>query len=175
MRSERERGRPAAGGKRVSQFADGAHNGNRNGWRLSQQVNGLTQANQGNSMLRTVLLVTVLLTAIPADSKSLVREFTGNKNATTAEFTVQAPWLLDWRLDGDFDSLVALDISLIEARTGRHVGRVLHTKYKGNGVKLFDEGGTYQLRISSTLARWRIKIEQITDEEAKLYTPRTAN
>jgi hypothetical protein len=49
---------------------------------------------------------------------------------------------------------------------------VLHTKRKGNGVKLFEEGGTFQLRISSTLARWRIKIIQITDEEAELYTPR---
>jgi hypothetical protein len=142
---------------------------------LSQQGNGITQANQGISMLRTVLLAAILLIAIPADSKTVVREFSGNKNTTTAVFTVEAPWLLDWRLDGDYDSLVALDISLIEARTGRHVGRVLHTKYKGNGVKLFDEGGTYQLRVSSTLARWRIRIEQITAEEAELYTPRTAN
>jgi hypothetical protein len=133
--------------------------------RLSQQGNGITQANQGISMLRTVLLAAILLIAIPADSKTVVREFSGNKNTTTAVFTVEAPWLLDWRLD----------ISLIEARTGRHVGRVLHTKYKGNGVKLFDEGGTYQLRVSSTLARWRIRIEQITAEEAELYTPRTAN
>ena len=90
-------------------------------------------------------------------------------------FTVQSPWLLDWRLDGDYDTLVALDITLVEARTGRHVGRVLHTKYKGNGVKLFKKGGSYQLRISSTFARWRLKIQQITDEEAKLYTPRRRN
>ena len=87
-------------------------------------------------------------------------------------FTVESPWVLDWRLDADYESLVALDITLVEARTGRHIGRVLHTKYKGNGVKLFDEGGTYQLRVSSTLARWRIKIQQLTDEEAKLYTPK---
>ena len=91
---------------------------------------------------------------------------------TTAQFTVEGPWLLDWRLDADYSQLVALDIALVEARGGRHVGRVLHTKRKGNGVKLFEEGGTFQLRISSTLARWRIKIIQITDEEAELYTPR---
>jgi hypothetical protein len=79
---------------------------------------------------------------------------------------------LDWRLNGDYDNLIALDIALIDAATGRHVGQVLHTKYKGNGVKLFDEGGRYQLRVSSTLARWHIKIEQITRAEAELYTPR---
>jgi hypothetical protein len=31
------------------------------------------------------------------------------------------------------------------------------------------------LRISSSLARWSIKIEQLTEEEAELYTPRNAD
>ncbi len=116
-----------------------------------------------------------LLIASAVNSKILVREFAGSKPTTTAEFTVDGPWLLDWRLDADYEQFVALDISLIEARTGRHMGRVLHTKYRGNGLKLFDEGGTYQLRISSTLARWRVKIEQITPEEAEQYTPKSEN
>jgi len=108
-------------------------------------------------------------------SKSVVREFSGDKDVTTAPFTVDGPWLLDWRLDTDYEHFAALDISLIEAGTGRHMGRVLHTKYRGNGLKLFEDGGTYQLRISSTLARWRVKIEQITPEEIELYTPRRDN
>ena len=54
-----------------------------------------------------------------------------------------------------------LDIALIDSRTGRHVGRVLHTKYRGNGVKLFNDGGRFKLRIDSTLARWELKIIQI--------------
>ena len=70
------------------------------------------------------------------------------------------------------EQLVALDVTLLEGRTGRHVGRVLHTKYKGNGVKMFDQSGTFQLRISTTLARYRIKIIQLTDEEAARYTPK---
>ena len=85
------------------------------------------------------------------------------------------PWLLDWRLDTDYEHFAALDIALIEAGTGRHLGRVLYTKYRGNGLKLFEDGGTYQLRISSTLARWRVKIEQITPEEIEQYTPRRDN
>ena len=126
--------------------------------------------------MRKISLVTLLILAASLVSATeTVREFSGNGNTITAMFTVESPWLLDWRLDGDFDTLIALDISLLDARTGRHVGRVLHTKYKGNGVKLFDESGTYQLRVSSTLARWRIKIQQITDEEAELYTPRRDN
>jgi len=105
-----------------------------------------------------------------ASAERVVKDFSGNKNTTTAQFTVEAPWLLDWRLDGDYNQLVALDIALVEARGGRHVGRVLHTKRKGNGIKLFEESGTFQLRVSATLARWRIKIIQITEEEAELYT-----
>ena len=123
--------------------------------------------------LATVVLAVLLSSAV--SSKSLVREFAGNKPTTTAEFTGDGPWLLDWRLDAAYESLVALDISLIDARTGQHKGRVLHTKYRGNGLKLFDEGGTYKLRISSTLARWRVKIEQITPEEVEQYTPRSEN
>lgn len=126
-------------------------------------------------MIRTALFMLLVLVTPQASAIETVKEFSGSGNSTTAIFTVRSPWLLDWRLDGDFGQMVALDVSLVDARTGRHVGRVLHTKYRGNGVKLFDEGGTYQLRVSSTLARWRIKIQQITDEEAKLYTPRRDN
>ena len=126
-------------------------------------------------MIRTILMALLIAAGSAAGAAETVREFSGSGNTTTPMFTVQSPWIIDWRLDGDYDAAVALDVSLVEARTGRHVGRVLHTKYKGNGVKLFREGGTYQLRISSTFARWRFKIQQLTEEEAKLYTPRSPN
>lgn len=102
----------------------------------------------------------------------LVREFRGTNDSMTPAFTVEAPWVMDWRLDGDYDQLVALEVTLVEAKTGRHVGQVLHTKRKGNGVRLFRQGGTYQLRVSGSLARWTLKIQQLTPEEAELYTPR---
>lgn len=105
-------------------------------------------------------------------SAQLVREFRGTDNGVTPAFTVEAPWILDWRLDGDYDQLVALDVTLVEAKTGRHIGQVVHTKRKGNGVRLFKQGGTYQLRVSGSLARWTLKIQQLTPEEAELYSPR---
>lgn len=123
-------------------------------------------------ILPAVLCILGAVVTETADAAELVREFAGSSSQTTTEFEVEAPWILDWRLDGDYDQLVALDVTLVEAGTGRHVGRVLHTKHKGNGIKLFKEGGTYQLRISSTLARWRIRIEQLTPDEAELYVPR---
>ncbi len=119
-----------------------------------------------------VLIPVLLMLSSGADAAETVKEFRGSGNTTTAIFTVESPWLLDWRLDGDFETLVALDITLIEAYTGRHVGRVLHTKRKGNGLKLFNYAGQYQLRISSTLARWTLKVQQIQPEEEELYKPK---
>ncbi len=126
-------------------------------------------------LIRPIAITFLSVLAVTTDASELVREFSGNRNTTTVEFTVESPWILDWRLDADYDSLVALDITLIEAKTGRHVGLVKHTKHIGNGVRLFHIDGTYQLRISATLARWRIKIKQLTDEEAELYKPRRPN
>jgi hypothetical protein len=120
-------------------------------------------------------LIFLLLATQPAFAKTRVAEFRGTGNTTTAIFRVESPWLLDWRLDGDFDQMVGLEITLIEARQSRHVGRVLYTKRRGNGAKLFHTAGLYQLRISSTLARWTVKIEQLTPEEAEQYTPKSQN
>ncbi len=127
-------------------------------------------------MQRIIVLVIILFLASSAASAAeTVKEFRGSGNTTTAVFTVESPWLLDWRLDGDYDQMVALDVTLVEARSGRHVGRVLHTKRKGNGLKLFKEAGQYRLRISSTLARWTLKVKQIQPEEEERYTPRKPN
>lgn len=123
----------------------------------------------------TLLAVALLCFAAPVDAKTRVAEFKGTGNSTTAIFRVESPWILDWRLDGDFDQLVGLEITLIEAKNSHHVGRVLYTKRRGNGVKLFNTAGLYQLRISSTLARWTVRIEQLTREEAELYTPKADN
>ena len=119
-----------------------------------------------------IFAVLALLLAGDASAIERVAEFRGSGNTTTAIFRVESPWVIDWRLDGDYDQLVALEITLVEARTGRHVGRVAHVKRKGNGVRLFRSSGLYQLRISSTLARWTVKIDQLTDAEAELYTPK---
>lgn len=125
-------------------------------------------------MNKFVLITALLIASLNAHAADTVKEFRGTGNTTTAIFTVEAPWLLDWNLNGDYDALIALDITLVEAYTGRHVGRILHTKRKGNGLKLFDHGGQYQLRVSSTLARWTLKVQQIQPEEKELYTPRGA-
>jgi hypothetical protein len=127
---------------------------------------------QQRTIVGIAAAVIIVVSASAVSAKQLVKEFRGSGNTTTAAFQVEGPWILDWRLDGDFDTLVALDVTLIDARNGRHIGRILHTKYKGNGVQLFEDSGRFQLRVSSTLARWTFKIEELSEEEAEQYTPR---
>lgn len=117
-------------------------------------------------------IVMALVLSLPAGSKELVRQFTGSGGTTTAEFEVQAPWILDWRVNSDFQGAMAIEISLVDGATGFHKGLLLQTKRPGNGVKLFNESGTFRFRISATFARWDLKVEELSREEAELYTPR---
>ena len=110
--------------------------------------------------------------AANAQSQELVAEFHGSRNMTTTEFQVQGPWILEWRVTGDYSTAVGFELMLLDGKTRMHKGVILRLKRAANGVKLFNEGGTYRFRISSGLANYHLKVEEISAEEAKLYTPR---
>jgi len=107
-----------------------------------------------------------------ATGVGVVREFQGSRSTTTPEFNVKAPWILDWRVNGEYSNVIGFDIDLLNAKTGLHAGRILKTKRVGNGVKLFNTSGRFKLRIDASLARWQIKVEELTEEQAEQYTPR---
>ena len=117
-----------------------------------------------------VLALCLSATVSGAQEQSL--EFKGSNSMTTPKFTVEAPWILDWRVFSDFPQSVSIEIALLDGTTGMHKGLVVQTKEMGNGVKLFNEGGTYQLRIDSDLARWQVLVKELTKEEAEQYTPK---
>lgn len=117
-----------------------------------------------------LLALCVLAAAAKAQDEPI--EFSGSNSTTTPKFEVQAPWILDWRVFSDFPQSVSIEIALLDGTTGTHAGLVLQRKEMGNGVKLFTESGTYQLRIDSDLARWQIIIKELTEEEAGQYTPK---
>ncbi len=125
--------------------------------------------------IRLLSLVTALafcFVAAIANSQELVAEFHGSRNTTTTEFEVQGPWILEWRVTGDYSTSVGFELMLLDGKTRMHKGVILRVKRAANGVKLFNEGGTYRFRISSGLANYHLKVEEISVEEAKLYTPR---
>jgi hypothetical protein len=119
-----------------------------------------------------VAVLTFCFIAANAQSQQLVAEFRGSSNTTTTEFEVQAPWILDWRVTGNYSQSVGFELMLLDGKTRMHKGTVLLLKRTGNGVKLFNESGTFRFRISSGLANWHLKVEEISEEEAKLYTPK---
>lgn len=127
-----------------------------------------------NSAIPLLALVAGLVVAPVCTAAELVREFTGERSTETAEFEVQAPWLIDWWVNSDYPEGMGIEIALIDARRGTHEGRVLETKGPGNGVRLIQQGGLYRFKVDATLTRWRIKVEQLSRAEAETYLPRGA-
>jgi hypothetical protein len=109
-----------------------------------------------------------------ADAGKLVRQFSGDRSTETPEFEVEAPWLIDWRVNSEFPSSMGISVQLVNA-SGAYEGRVIKTKAPGNGVRLMQEGGRFSFKVDATVANWTLKVEQLTSEEAELYTPKTSN
>lgn len=109
----------------------------------------------------------------PVQAGELLRQFSGDRSTQTAEFEVAAPWLLDWRVNSDFPSSMGISVTLVNAN-GAYEGLVLKTKAPGNGVRLIQQGGRYSFKVDATVANWTLKVEQLTREEAELYTPKTS-
>lgn len=122
---------------------------------------------------RAAILALLSLTISSAGGAGVVREFSGTESLTTADFEVDGPWILDWRANGDFPAMLGFEVALLDAKSGVHLGRVVKiTDRAGEGIRLFEEGGRYRMRIYSTLARWTIKIEEISEQDVARYTPK---
>ena len=102
-------------------------------------------------LVSIALLITLSFFAGNALSKELIREFKGTGSKTTAEFEVEAPWIVDWRTHGDYPGQMAVEVNLASV-TGEYMGKVFITKYVHNGVKLFNESGIYVFQVNSSLA-----------------------
>lgn len=122
--------------------------------------------------LATMLIAAAALTSGPVPAKDLVREFKGERPMQTSEFEVEAPWILDWRVTGEFAEEMAVDVSLVQSEFNIHEGNVLKARAPGNGVRLFREGGRFLFRVDSTFANWTLRVYELTPEEAELYTPK---
>lgn len=119
-----------------------------------------------------ILFVGVGFIGVNAQGQQLVVEFSGKNNTTTREFEVRGPWILSWRVTGAYTGSLGFEIMLLDGKTRMHKGTIIRTRRSGNGVKLFNEGGTFRFRISAGLANYHLKVEEISKEDAKLYTPR---
>ena len=125
----------------------------------------------GHITRRVALML--LLAAQSAGAEELIVEFNGSGSRTTAEFKVQGPWILDWRINSEYTRMLSFDLDLVDGRTGVLKGSILRTKSLGNGVRLFNESGSYRFRINGSFIDWHLKVKELTRAEAELYSPRT--
>lgn len=125
-------------------------------------------------LLARTFILSVMILAMGfvsmANAADLVREFSGQGSDTTAEFEVEAPWIIDWRTRGDYPGQMAFELTLVSAPSGDYVGKVATTKWVDNGVRLFNEGGRYKLRVDASLMDWTLKVEQLSKKEAEAYS-----
>jgi len=118
-----------------------------------------------------MMLVTLAVTAT-ASTEEQVAEFMGSGNRNTAVFEVQAPWILDWRINSDYNKMISFDLDLVDGTTGILQGNILRAKVLGNGVRMFNTSGKYRFRINASFIRWHLKVIELTPEEAEAYTLR---
>ena len=116
-----------------------------------------------------VAALMLILSAVSASAEELIVEFKGSGNQTTAEFNVRGPWILDWRINSDYTRMLAFDLDLVDGRTGVLKGNILRTKILGNGVRLFNQSGSYRFRINGSFIDWHLKVKKLTPAEAELY------
>lgn len=119
-----------------------------------------------------LILLIALGSSLSAQAESVVADFRGSVSRNTPEFEVRGPWIVEWRVttEGVYES--AVEVSLSAAGLGSYEGRVLRTKQPGNGVRLFRNSGRFYFRVDASFADWRLKVIELTEEEAAQYTPR---
>ena len=121
---------------------------------------------------RIAAVLIIGLSVTIAGAEEMIMELQGSGNRTTAVFTVEAPWILDWRINSDYNKMISFDLDLVDGTTNVLIGNIKNAKQLGNGVSLFDKGGKYRFRINGSFIRWHLKVKELTPAEAELYTPR---
>ena len=125
---------------------------------------------------RIAAALILVVSCTTASGERLIAELNGSGNQTTATFIVKAPWILDWRINSEFERMVSFDLDLLDGNTGVLKGSVVIRKALGrgleDGVRLFNESGKFRFRVNGSLVQWYLKVKQLTPAEAELYTPR---
>ncbi len=121
-------------------------------------------------ILRLAIFISLASLVSTASGKELISKFQGSRSTTTAEFEARAPWILDWRVKGDYPGSMAVQITLESSPGGEHLGKVTTTKWVTDGVRLFSQSGRFRFVVDSSLAEWTLIVEQLNREEAEAYT-----
>ena len=123
-------------------------------------------------LLSFTVFLTICCFSSNVDARELIKEFKGSESRSTTEFEVKAPWIVDWRVSGDYPGQMAVAVNLMDDLHGEYVGKIVTTKYVTDGVRLFDEGGRFHFEVDSNLANWTLRVIELTKQEAETYKPK---
>ena len=118
------------------------------------------------------LAILLGLAAPDVNAERQIAQFSGSSNGNTSDFEVRAPWIMDWLVSGEPGQYEVVDIALVNANTGMFEGIAVRSKTAGNGVRLFDQSGRFYFRVDASMMKWRIKVIQLTPQEAEQYKPK---
>ena len=107
-----------------------------------------------------------LLIVASAVAQTPLVEFSGEGNGRTKDFSVNGPWLLDWRAESEFPDLATTTMRL-EGTSAEAGGIIAEVAGAGNGLKLFRTSGTFYISVEAQNAKWRIEVSEISEEWAK--------
>ena len=114
----------------------------------------------------TALLPALAFAMLIAPLSDASERLQGTDSQRTSTFTVDGPWLLEWRTTSEFPLQSEIEIRLYDAASGDYLGKVAEREGIGSGVKFFEKAGTYRLVIVGTFVNWDILIEEIGEDRA---------
>lgn len=103
-----------------------------------------------------------------AAAQAVVERFAGSGPGSTETFTVEGPWLLNWRVGSEFPLLAHLEVHLYEEPSGRFVGLAVNYSGVGSGQKIIAEGGQYRIVVAGRSMDWAVEVEEARREVAEL-------
>jgi hypothetical protein len=92
--------------------------------------------------------------------------FSGEGNGRTAVFETGGPWLLDWAISSDTPLLTVFEMRLHEAESGEYLGTLVELHGIGNGLKLFEQGGAFEIGIVANNASWQLQVIEVSPDTA---------
>lgn len=113
-----------------------------------------------------VALFALVIAASTTLAATPIARFDGNGNERTPAFESQGAWMLHWSTQSADTLTKIFELRLYDADSGDFLGTITQTRELGNGRKLFEEGGRYQLDIVASNLDWSLVISHVEATEA---------
>ena len=120
-----------------------------------------------------VLTLFIVLYAGAALADSTVARFQGSANQKTSAFESRDAWMLEWSTQSDDALPKIFELRLYDADSGEFLGTVTQTRELGNGRKLFDESGRFQLDVVASNLNWTLTIRSVETSNAGVIKRRS--